>query len=493
MKLYDFQQEDVDKLVEKRSAAIGSETGAGKTHEAIALDEIWNEESKKPTLVIAPLNTHTSWQEKYSDQAPATNVITIDRKNRRLLYNAARSGKGDVFLMHWDALHLMPELQDLSFKVTIADEIHRAANRDAKCTIALKSLKTEYKLGMSATMAGNSPDNLWSVYNWLWPKYYTSYWEFRRHYCEEEDIWSQRDQKYYKKITGIKNQDSLDEERNPWYVRHLKREACCPHHPNGVMPWLKDKTYDKIYVDLTPKQRKFYNQMRDNMVAWVGKHENEPLVASIAIARLTRLSQMALGTPELYTQTVNKLNPFYGWSFDKDNTWQHVDQKRVPIDEEKVRLILPSGKLEMLKDKVHDLGHKQIVVFSTSKQICYLAQKELTKSRITAEVLSGDTPQRDRDTMVSRFSRGDYQAFIGVIEAAAEGIDGLQHATDTAIFLDRSWSKRANYQAEGRLDRDGQKNSVNIIDIMARNTVDAGRNQKLELEWAWLRRILGDK
>src|SRR6478752_738660 len=183
MKLHGFQEEDVNKLLSKRSAAIGSEMGTGKTHEAIALDEQWNSEGKKPTLVIAPLNTHTSWQEKYSDQAPATDVITIDRKNRGLFYNAARSGRGDVFLMHWDALRLMPELQDIHFKVIIGDEVHRASNRKAQATLALKSLNTEYKLAMSGSMAGDSPDNLWSVYNWLWPKYYTSYWRFRDHYC----------------------------------------------------------------------------------------------------------------------------------------------------------------------------------------------------------------------------------------------------------------------------------------------------------------------
>src|SRR5688572_9015307 len=102
--LYKFQIEDVEKLVKQPAALIGSEMGTGKTHEAIALDELWAAENKgkfRPTLVIAPLNTHDSWEEKYSEQAPDADVIRIDRKNRDKFVDAMRKGRGDVFLMHW--------------------------------------------------------------------------------------------------------------------------------------------------------------------------------------------------------------------------------------------------------------------------------------------------------------------------------------------------------------------------------------------------------
>jgi SWI/SNF-related matrix-associated actin-dependent regulator 1 of chromatin subfamily A len=121
-----------------------------------------------------------------------------------------------------------------------------------------------------------------------------------------------------------------------------------------------------------------------------------------------------------------------------------------------------------------------------------LAQRAFEKAGITCEVLSGDTPQNQRDGMVKRFNDKEYRVFIGVIQAAAEGIDGLQRSTDTAIFLDRSWSTVKNMQAEDRLHRDGQKDTVNIIDIMARSTLDFGRKQRLETKWSWIKEILGD-
>lgn len=137
--LYQFQTEDVEKLVRQPSALIGSEMGTGKTHEAIALDELWAEENKgkfRPTLVIAPLNTHDSWIEKYSEQSPETDVIRIDRKNRERFVDNIRRGRGDVFLMHWDALRLLPYLPEVQFQTIIGDEVHRIANRKSLTTRA---------------------------------------------------------------------------------------------------------------------------------------------------------------------------------------------------------------------------------------------------------------------------------------------------------------------------------------------------------------------
>lgn len=460
MELYEFQREDVDKIYAKGCGLIGSEMGTGKTLEAIKLDEAWYRNGAGPTLVITPLNTFNGWQEKYGILAPSTDLVTIDRKNRDTFLEAIRRKRGDVFLMHWDALKLMPELSTFGFNTIIADECHRAANRKAQVTQALFRLKARHRLAISGTASGDKPQNLWAVNHFVWPTYYRSFWRFWKHYIIEGTETGKQGQQY-RKVLGVKNVQSLKAEMDPWYVRHLKRDPCCLHHPQGVMPWLPEKSYDRIWVELSPKQRKFYEQMRRQMVAWIGENEDNPLVAQVAVAQLTRLSQMALATPD--------------------------------FEGDKIRLGLPSAKAEALLELVKDNPGKQFVVYSASKQMCYLTSKYMAEHGISSFVLSGDTPQAQREGMVDRFARGDTQLFIGVIEAAAEGIDGLQHATDTAVFLDRSWRTIKNKQAEDRLHRDGQKDTVQIIDIMAKNTVDMGRWQKLEAKWEWIRTILGDQ
>lgn len=482
MKLYEFQQEDVTKLSTQRSVLIGSEMGTGKTHEAIALDELWWD--KRPTLVVTPLNTFSSWRDKYEMQSSESDLVLIDRKKRDLFIEAIRKQRGDVFIMHWEALRsVVPDFvrAGVQFGTVIADEVHRASNRKAQATVALKKIKAEHKIAMSGTASGDKPWNLWSILNWLYPKQFSSYWSFMRTYGVQEavDVYKRAPNgssqlATYRKYVGVQNVDRLQELLEPFYVRHLKREQCCSHHPEGVMHWLPDKIYDRIWVDLSPTQRRVYDEMKNNMVAWVGEHEDSPLVAGVVVAQLMRLTQIADATPELETVTVRNK--------------QGEEEQRVNVN-----LVEPSSKIDAIKSYIEDAGDKKFLVYTSFKQPTVLLQKALARVGIKSEILSGDTPDSKRKDMVSRFVAGEFQVFIAVIQAAAEGVDGLQYATDTAIYMDRSWSTIKNKQSEDRLHRGGTKDTVQIIDVMARNTVDFGRHQRLEQKWSWIKQILGDK
>jgi SNF2 family DNA or RNA helicase len=488
MEFYPFQQEDVDKLERQPAALIGSEMGTGKTHEAIELDQRWwNSKKQLPTLVVAPLNTHDSWEEKYGWQAPNIDVVRINRKNRDKFADDIRRKRGDVFVMHYDALRLMPELQKIAYGTIIGDEIHRIANRKSQVTRAMYKLHGDHRLGLSGTASGDRPDQMWSILHWLYPRYYTSYWKFRRAYCIEEKPWTMVDgvakQADYSQIVGVQNISHLMDHMAPWYVRHLKRDQCCKHHPEGVMPWLPEKTYDTIWVDLMPKQRRMYEQMRQNMVAWVNEHEDTPLSAAIVVSQLARLSQIALATPEIVGKK-------WVWRNYKNQETGETEKKRVEVDD--VRLTEPSTKLDAVQEYIQDHSEHQFVIATSSKQAANLAAEKFARKGITSFVLSGDTKEKDRDGMVKRFANGDTQLFISVIEAGAEGIDGLQEATDKMIFLDRSWRTIKNMQQEDRLHRDGQKNTVQIIDVVAHDTVDLGRKQRLQTKWEWIKELLGD-
>jgi SWI/SNF-related matrix-associated actin-dependent regulator of chromatin subfamily A member 2/4 len=498
--LKQFQIEDVVRIAKAGRGAVGSDMGSGKTHIAIELDNIWYTMEKRkgqpgPTLVIAPINTFSSWVDKYKWQSPETDVYVIDRKNRPAFIRAIKQGKADVYIMHWDALRLLPELSKIRFNTVIADEAHRMANRKAQATVALKKIPTIHKLAMSGTLSGDQPQNLWSTLNWLWPKVYSSYWKFYNHHVVTGlDVTGT-----YRVLKGVKNTGSLKKEMSPWFVRHLKKEQCCEHHPEGVMSYLPDKAYDRIWVDLTTEQRRVYTQMKEQMVAWIGEHQNSPLVASVAVAQLTRLSQIALATPEIRVETKRR----------KVKRWVDADGKIIkpsertasskqmdvmePYEVQVVYLKLPSSKADVLIERLKDNPEKKFVVWSASKKMCYLLQKTLADHKVKAHVLSGDTPQGQRDNMLDNWKTDDYQVFIGVISAAGEGIDGLQHVTDTCFFMDRDWSTKANKQAEDRLHRPGQENNVQIIDIMAKDTVDLGRHTRLAEKWEWIKAILGDK
>jgi SWI/SNF-related matrix-associated actin-dependent regulator 1 of chromatin subfamily A len=147
--------------------------------------------------------------------------------------------------------------------------------------------------------------------------------------------------------------------------------------------------------------------------------------------------------------------------------------------------------VDALVQILEDNPDEPIVVFSASKQAIGLAAKRLTKLGIGFVSITGDTPGVDRGGIVQSFQSGSVRVFLGTIGAGGEGI--TLTASSTVIFLDRDWSPAKNAQAEDRLHRIGQLNAVQIIDIMARDTVDLGKDQKLKLKIAWIRKILGDE
>jgi SNF2 family DNA or RNA helicase len=446
--LFDFQLTDVNKLESQSAVLIGNEMGTGKTYEAIERDLRIRSKVQGPTLVIAPLTPlESTWLEHYNELTNLTCVL-IDPKNRAKSWEEFTGPwHPDVFLVHWDALRLMPEIARHSWAHIIADEVHRAKDRKSQQTRALKAIQnTIYKTGMSGTPVVNRPDELWSTLNWLYPKKYGSYWKFCGKYVEYEIIYAKG--RTFKKVKGPQNEDQLLKEIEPFYVRHLKK---------NVLKDLPPKYYTRIKVDLTAQQRRVYNTMRDDMIAWIGSQEDDILPAPVVIAQLIRLQQFAVAYAEL--------------------------------SEGRVKLSEPSSKLDAVMEII-DETDQQVVVFSQFKQAISLLGDRLSGKSVPYVALTGDTPQAGRAELVARFQRGDARVFAGTIGAGGVGI--TLHAASTVIFIDRHWSPALNIQAEDRLHRIGQKNAVQVIDISAKNTVDANRAVTLATKAEWIRRILGD-
>lgn len=451
IELYEFQAEDAKKLVDRNGRLIASEMGTGKTPLASAMDEM-NAGSNDSSLVVAPMQTLEQWQDWLNEAG--TDVVILDPKDRSGSFAKFKRLKGGAFLAHWEALRLMPELREIKWYHVIADEVHRAQNRKAQQTLALKRIKTGFKTGLSGTPVTGATDKFWSVLNWLYPLEWSSYWKYFEEYVDYELVYPQG----YRKVKGPKNEVQLQGIIEPYYVRHLKKEQCCVHHPDGVMPYLPDKYYTKVNVDLTPQQRKAYVDMKKDMLAWVGAHEDSPLVASVVVAQMMRLQQFA-------------------------NAYATVTSDGVILTE-------PSSKADAVMQILEDNPDEAIVVFGQFNRFIHLLETRLQKAKIEYVVYTGET-RKTREADKKRFINGDARVFLGNIAAGGVGLDGLQAVSSTVVFTDRLWSPALNNQAEDRLWREGQLNAVQVIDIMARDTVDLGRHQRLELKWSWIKQLLG--
>lgn len=515
--LFSFQQECVDKLVDERDSIIADDMGLGKTVEAIALDKVRRERQLKrnpktppmKTLVLCPLSVIDSWVEHFKEWQPELSVCTIDNKSRLPFEKAVRDKTHDVYIMHWDVLRLMPVLQTSFWFHIIADEAHRVSNRGAQVTIAAKKLKRHFLTQLTGTPSTTRPEQFWSLLNWAKPNRFTSFHRFYNHHVIYQKHNAGGDclailgpvrcgkfhQTSFNVIIGVAHEDELHAEIKAYYIRRLKEE---------VLKDLPEKYYTKIKVDLHPKQRKAYNDMRDDMLAWIGEHEGEPLAASQAVVKLIRLQQLACAYADFFDVIVKKkhehnerCSPATSVEWDNDAT-QMIDKIEITcqirydeVEQRKVRLIDPSTKIDAVIEILEANPDKQFVVFSQSKQVINLFAKRLLSKKITHGVLTGDTAQVDRGFIVKAFQAGDLRVFTGTIAAGGVGI--TLTASSTIIFLDRSWSPAINRQAEDRLHRIGQKQAVQVIDIIAKDTIDLGRLQRLENSWQWIKQLLGDK
>lgn len=465
--LFDFQREDVEELRDRKGVLLAWEMGTGKTFAGMALDLQHREEYPDEfhhTLVVAPLSVTHSWEYHFKTYTDLL-VYKIDPKNRDEFITALDDDY-DIYIIHWEALRLLQkELMAHKWLHIIADESHRAKNRKAQQTRALKKIKATYKTALTGTPATNKPYDLWSQLNWLYSSEFRSFWRFYEQYCDYTIEYPHG----YHKFKGTKNEDELLSVIRPYYRRHLKLEQCCEHHPYGVQPALPPKYYTDIWVDLHPKQRKAYDEMRKDMIAWLEtQNGNTPLVAPVVIAQLIRLQQLSVA----YASITSLIDEHTG-------EINHI-----------VELTDPSSKIDALMQILEDNEEEQIVVFSQFKKVINLVAERLRRAEIEFVDVTGDVEHNQRAINIDRFQAGDVRVFLGTIAAGGEGI--TLTASSTVVFLDRDWSPAKNAQAEDRLHRIGQRNAVQVIDIISRDTVDLGRRQQLELKKSWIRKILGD-
>lgn len=513
--LYGFQSETISqwdpKDFQDRSALLGDDMGLGKTVQAIALDvkrrRHFNCDYTAQTLVVTKMSVMGSWEEHYGDWAPKLNVFVMDPKKRQAFIAAFNEKdalglpKYQVFICHWQVLRFIAdEIKKVAWFHVIGDEIQAIKNRKAQVTRAFKAMKPYYRSGLSGTWADNTPPDAYSILNWLWPSVFKSFKQFDDYHTLYA-LKEKKDGTKYRVIIGTANVEEMHSHMGTagkGYIRRTKEQ---------VLKDLPEKYYSKIEVELHPQQQRAYDQMRDNMLAWVGANETEPIAAPVVIAKLVRLQQFAVAYGRLETVLKRAKNhkypvgemarcryerphPSHGDCSGEHPYLLDDDGKIILNPLEVLRLTDPSSKLDAVMDLLEETND-QVVVFGQSKQVINLLAGRLESAGIPSGVLTGDTPSKDRHKLVQEFQSGRTRVFAGTVSAGGVGI--TLTAASTLIRIDRPWSPSVDKQAEDRLHRLGQKNAVHIIDLVARGTIDARRNRQIDMKWGWIKEILGDK
>lgn len=110
-------------------------------------------------------------------------------------------------------------------------------------------------------------------------------------------------------------------------------------------------------------------------------------------------------------------------------------------------------------DMLLDGGVEKLVVFAWHRNVMDTIEAALAQWGVVR--IDGSTSPRGRHEIIERFRHeAKTRVFLGQMQAAGTGIDGLQDVASHAVFAEASWVPGENEQCVDRLHRIGQSGHV---------------------------------
>lgn len=467
--LFPHQRAGVAFLAAARRALLADEPGLGKTAQAIrALKRISESgEDPFPALVVCPNTLKSNWLREFRRWWPEVRVQVI--KGTAAKRKKQFEAEADVYVINWESLRshsrLAPygsialtrcpscgghdesvsenrcevhprELNGIDFRSVVADEIHRSKDPKSKQTRALWAATGDAanRFALTGTPIANDVVDLWSILHWLSPRD----WPSKTKWIERM-VDTMLNAFGGMVVLGVKPHMSDEFYRtiNPHMRRMLKAR---------VLPWLPEVIKDRRDVEMSTKQRKAYEQMRDTMIAEL--ESGDAVTAPSVLTQTTRLVQFASSYATL----------------EEDESGEVV----------KVRLSEPSCKVDALMGDVSsgDFGDDSVAVCAVSRQLIELLSAAMSAKGIEHGLITGAQSEDERQRAIDDFQSGRTRWILFTAQAGGVGV--TLTAARRLIMLQRPWSLVDYKQAIDRVHRIGSEihESVIITDYVTEGTIE---------------------
>jgi len=417
-KLLNFQKEGLDFLLKSSgNALLADEMGLGKTVQTLAY--IASEKQALPVLVVAPLVTLTNWKreiERFLSKKSRNGRIVTDQAPSTTMIRMGKSeniGTFDFYIINYELLHKrLLDLSKLNIRTLVCDEVQHLRSKTTQKYAAVKKLAAmksiNYRVGLSGTPIYNHGSEIWPIVDILKPGLLGNFKEFCEYFCYLND-----------KGTAI--------------VLESKRESLRCELEKHVM--LRRKKSD-VLKDLKEKVR--YREIID---ADVNYYKNE----------LNKIWE------KLEEEQKNAKT-----EFDRSASYNRAIQSE--------RQVAGIAKLPHVINFVKNIMEieESVVVFCHHKYIHKLLHESLAEFS-PAAIIGGQT-DKIRQKSIDDFQNGDTKLMIAGLRAGNLGIN-LTRAK-YIIFAELDWSPAIHLQAEDRLHRIGQKNTVFAYYLIGNGTLD---------------------
>ena len=443
-KPYAHQLTALEKSWNKENFAYFMEMGTGKTKVLIDnLAMLYDKGKIDGVLIVAPKGVVKTW---YEQELPThlpdhiENVTVLWQSN----ITKSQQEKLETLFEIETALHiLVMNVEALStdkgvkfatkflnsHKIMMAiDEsttIKTPTAQRTKNIIRLGDL-AKYKRIMTGSPITKNPLDLYTQCYFLDPYLldHASYYSFRNRYAIMKTMHVRG--RSIQVVHKFQNLSELSERVKDFSYRVLK-EDCLDLPP---------KNFIKRHIQLTPAQKKVYEQMKKAAMAVLNGKVSTTMTV---LTQLMRLHQITCGH---FTAD--------------DGSEQQVESNRMPE----------------LMSILEDMDGKAIIWANYQKDILNIVNN-ISKKYGPGSVVDyyGLTPQEDRQNNIRKFQNDPECRFlVGTPQTGGYGITLTQ--ANTVIYYSNGYDLEKRLQSEDRAHRIGQKKTVTYIDLICEDTVD---------------------
>nr|WP_243283101.1 DEAD/DEAH box helicase [Clostridium perfringens] len=410
---------------------LADDMGLGKTLQIIAF---LLSQKKSKSIVVVPTSVIYNWMDEFEKFAPSIRVGLVhgSKSKRDKVLRDFKRGLGikieeenlkeksyekyDVLLTTYGTLKNDEKAyENLSFDYCIIDEAQNIKNPSAQATLSVKNIKSRCNIALTGTPIENNLMELWSIFDFVMPGYLFTKERFRERFILDES-----------------NLSELKSLITPFILRRLKED---------VLSELPEKLEKKYLVEMKGKQKQLYsfyvkaikNQLNENKSSEKSGRDKINL-----FAYLTKLREICLD-PSLVVP---------------DYTGE-------------------SSKLTVVKEIVKDASEsgKKILLFSQFTSVLQKIEEDFKKEDISYLYLDGETSAKDRVERVKKFNE-DSNIKVFLISLKAGGVGLNLTSASVVIHFDPWWNPAVEDQATDRAHRFGQENKVEVIKLVAKDTIE---------------------
>ena len=401
-------------ISEDTGFVLADEMGLGKTVQMITV--IDEQRAFGPSLLIVPNSLLENWSREIKRFAPDISFIVDVGSSRQSYYK--RLLKYDLVITSYDIARLDSSVfYSIDWNLIILDEAQAIKNYGSLRAKEIKTFKKRSGIAMTGTPLENHLTDIWSIYDFCFPRLLGTISEFKEQYNDDSD-----------------SSTLLEQIISPLMLRRRVRD---------VRKDLPAVITTPIALSMNPYEAEGYERLRTEYIEENGFN---------------------LGV-------INKLRRYCALPSLVDD-----DQKEsLPFDMSAKFAYLFEGIL----DEIFAMKEKVLIFTDAIGAQQAIANEIKARYAVFCALLNGSVPISERQTVIDEFS--SKVGFAVLIINPTVGATGLNiTAANHVIFYTLDWNPASEDQCIARAARIGQKKNVFVYRMFYADTVEDEVNNCLD-------------